>query len=123
MMILQFSQAWAEERNCPLESTEKGQLSIESIGTFRPALACLALGGVPTEGLQRRSTAHFQTTLPAGAITGIRGCPGHYVGLVELIAGRDWNWVGEQSGKWLEAAILCSEIRAMSSSTAGRFRS
>ncbi len=33
----------------------------------------------------------------------------YYVRLVETHRWRDWSWVGEQSGKWLEAAILCSE--------------
>ncbi len=33
----------------------------------------------------------------------------YYLGLVETHAWRDWSWVGEQSGKWLDASILCSE--------------
>jgi len=32
----------------------------------------------------------------------------HYVGLVEARNHRDWWWLGEQPGKWLESAVLSS---------------
>src|SRR4051812_24139075 len=52
-----------------MESTEKGRLSIESIGIFRPALRSLLWGQVPTVGLQLVQRHTSEPRSPAGAIT------------------------------------------------------
>ncbi|MFL6450699.1 MAG: glycoside hydrolase family 127 protein [Bryobacteraceae bacterium] len=98
----------------------------------RQVIASLAGAALPLLGRNRSEGGHstpaapIQMALPRGAVTKLGGFPGHrmdlnisarllqfdidyYVGLVENHRWRDWNWVGEQPGKWLEAAILCSE--------------
>src|SRR4051794_3223026 len=98
----------------------------------RQVIATLAGAALPVFGRARNDAtnstrvAAVQMALSPGAITGVHGFAGHrmdlnisarllkfdvdyYVRLVETHRWRDWNWVGEQSGKWLEAAILCSE--------------
>src|SRR4051794_31486208 len=52
-----------------MESTEKGRLSIESIGIFRSALRSLLWGQVPTESLQLVQRHTSEPRSPAGAIT------------------------------------------------------
>lgn len=49
----------------------------------------------------------------------------HYVKLVERRTHRDWWWLGEQDGKWLESAVLSSahtdpELRAKAKSVLDR---
>src|SRR3954451_1895191 len=67
-----------------------------------------------------------QTPLRADAILEVGGCAGdrmrrsisarllvfdvnQYVKLVEEHRYTEWNWLGEQPGKWLEASILASD--------------
>jgi len=66
-----------------------------------------------------------QAPLPPGAVSGIGGFlgqrlqgnadyllkfdVGRFVKMVEEKTYRDWFWIGEQPGKWLEAAILAAE--------------
>jgi len=98
----------------------------------RQAIASLAGAALPVLGRTGSKTIRgaaaepAQTELRPGAITKIGGFAGHrmalnitarlltfdieyYVRLIETQRWRDWSWVGEQPGKWLDAAILCSE--------------
>lgn len=96
-------------------------------------IASLASAALPVFGRSGSKTIRgaaaiepAQTELRPGAITNIGGFAGHrmalnitarlltfdidyYVRLIETHRWRDWSWVGEQPGKWLDAAILCSE--------------
>ena len=84
--MFQFSQAAAERKELSNGIDGEGPAFDRIDSYFRPALRSL---------LSVEVTRHFDFD--------------YYVRLVEAHRWRDWNWVGEKSGKWLEGAILCSE--------------
>ena len=108
----------------------KQRLSLALLAGFvaLSALAALSTAAEPAEKEDNHNKILLvQTPLPAGAI----GAPGGFVGtrwranirgslqgfdidrhvrMVEERKMRDWWWIGEQPGKWLESSVLSSTI-------------
>ncbi len=72
-----------------------------------------------------QSVSYVQSPLRAGEVTGLGGFVGRrwranvegsvrafeinkYLSMFERRAHRDWWWIGEHPGKWLESAVLCA---------------
>ena len=90
------------------------------------ALTAFSQTSLSGKQIAPNSVTPLQHELRPKDITQVAGFPGHrmhlnisnrlltfdvdyFVRLVEEHRWRDWAWFGEQSGKWLDAAILCSE--------------
>ncbi|MFW6163575.1 MAG: hypothetical protein ACODAJ_12460, partial [Planctomycetota bacterium] len=86
---------------------------------------CVLFLGAATAAAAAGGVAPVQRALPPQAVTEIRGFFGQryraniqnrlmpfeverYIRMVEEPTYRDWFWIGEQHGKWLEAAVDAS---------------
>jgi uncharacterized protein len=90
-----------------------------------PTLVVLVLAGPVTAGAGTPAVPLVESPLPAGSVRGIGGYVGQrfranqdgylkvfdidrYTRMIEAKTYRDWWFIGEQPGKWLESAVLTS---------------